>query len=143
MPFLLVLILCIVIATPLSALYTGYVLSSNVYYQFDVVAALVFTLTGLLCALAARRVKSTPAAPSGNRTKKKKGRAGRGRQRGTVKWFNGAKGFGFISCDNGEELFVHFRSLQKGSKRLSPGLEVEFSIGEGAKGPEAEDVAVI
>lgn len=145
MALLLVLILCIVIATPLSALYSGYVLTGTVYYQFDVTAAVVFSLTGLLCALAARQLQSggQPSSASTQQTRKSSKRARKGRQQGTVKWFNGAKGFGFISCDNGEELFVHFRSLQKGSKRLSPGLKVEFSVGQGAKGPEAEDVAVI
>lgn len=65
------------------------------------------------------------------------------RQTGEVKWFNGSKGFGFISYGNDSEIFVHFRSVQSGSRRLSPGKAVEFTIGEGKKGAEAVDVLVI
>ncbi|MDA8693728.1 cold shock domain-containing protein [Pseudomonadales bacterium] len=66
-----------------------------------------------------------------------------GREIGTVKWFSGSKGFGFITRDNGEEIFVHFRSMQKDSKRLGPGLDVEYGIVTGDKGPEAADVVVV
>lgn len=66
-----------------------------------------------------------------------------GRQTGEVKWFNGGKGFGFITCNNGDELFVHFRSIRKGSARLAPGKSVEFSVITGKKGEEADDVLVI
>ncbi len=69
--------------------------------------------------------------------------ASAGRQQGEVKWFNGNKGFGFIAYGNDNEIFVHFRSLQNGSRRLSPGKPVEFTIGEGKKGPEAFDVLVV
>ena len=62
---------------------------------------------------------------------------------GSVKWFSGSKGFGFITRDNGDEIFVHFRSLQKDSKRLSPGLDVEYAVVDGDKGPEAADVKVV
>ena len=62
---------------------------------------------------------------------------------GTVKFFNQSKGFGFITRENGEEIFVHFRSMQKNSKRLSPGLDVEFAVVDGEKGPEASDVVVM
>ena len=62
---------------------------------------------------------------------------------GKVKWFNADKGFGFITRDNGEEIFVHFRSMQKDSKRLGPGLDVEYAVVDGDKGPEAADVVVV
>ena len=60
-----------------------------------------------------------------------------------VKWFNGGKGYGFIKRNSGEEIFVHFRALQKDSRRLAPGLEVEFEVIEGEKGPEASNVIVL
>lgn len=64
-----------------------------------------------------------------------------GREIGTVKWFNAAKGFGFITRENGEDIFVHFRSIQgKGHRSLGEGQKVIFSIAEGDKGLQAVDV---
>ena len=66
------------------------------------------------------------------------------RQIGTVKWFNDAKGFGFISRENGEDVFVHFRSIQgTGFKSLSQGQRVEFDLVQDPKGPRAENVTTI
>ena len=61
---------------------------------------------------------------------------------GTVKWFNPAKGFGFISDDNGgDDVFVHFSAIvQDGFKTLEEGQAVEFEVTEGAKGPQATNV---
>lgn len=62
-------------------------------------------------------------------------------ERGTVKWFNAAKGFGFITRENGEDVFVHFRSIQgKGHRSLGEGQPVIFSVAEGDKGLQAVDV---
>jgi len=62
-------------------------------------------------------------------------------ERGTVKWFNAAKGFGFITRENGEDVFVHFRSIQgKGHRSLGEGQAVIFSVAEGEKGLQAVDV---
>ena len=63
---------------------------------------------------------------------------------GTVKWFNNAKGFGFITRgeENPEDVFVHFRSIQgDGYRTLNEGQEVEFTVVEGPKGLQAEDVS--
>ena len=63
-------------------------------------------------------------------------------ERGTVKWFNAAKGFGFITRENGEDVFVHFRSIQgKGYRSLGEGQAVIFSVTEGDKGLQAVDVS--
>lgn len=60
---------------------------------------------------------------------------------GTVKWFNNAKGFGFITRNEGEDVFVHFRSIQgDGYRTLDEGQSVEFKLVEGPKGLQAEDV---
>lgn len=64
---------------------------------------------------------------------------------GTVKWFNDAKGFGFISQDNGgKDVFVHFSALSgSGFKTLAEGQKVTFDLTDGAKGPQASNVVAI
>ena len=63
---------------------------------------------------------------------------------GTVKFFNADKGFGFISQEQGEDVFVHFSNIQgEGYKTLQEGQRVEFDVGAGRKGPEAQNVRVI
>ncbi|SHH13300.1 cold-shock protein [Clostridium grantii] len=60
---------------------------------------------------------------------------------GIVKWFNNEKGFGFISVDGEEDVFVHFSALQgDGFKSLEEGQEVQFELTNGAKGPQAANV---
>jgi cold shock protein len=60
---------------------------------------------------------------------------------GTVKWFNDAKGYGFISREGGPDVFVHFSAIQgNGFKSLAEGDRVEFEIVQGQKGPQAADV---
>ena len=64
--------------------------------------------------------------------------------KGTVKWFNKEKGFGFIAVEGEKDVFVHFSSIQKdGFKELFEGQEVEFEITEGQKGPQASNIVVI
>ena len=66
------------------------------------------------------------------------------RDTGTVKWFNDAKGFGFIERENGEDLFVHYRSIKgEGFRSLKQGSRVEFTITESEKGFQAEEVVEI
>ncbi|MCI8964526.1 MAG: cold shock domain-containing protein [Eubacterium sp.] len=61
--------------------------------------------------------------------------------KGTVKWFNAKKGFGFISDETGNDVFVHFSALQMdGFKVLDEGDEVEFEVIDGEKGPQAANV---
>ena len=70
--------------------------------------------------------------------------AGSKREQGKVKWFSASKGFGFITRDSGEDIFVHFRSINsKGNRVLREGQRVEFSIGSGSKGLQAEDVTAL
>jgi cold shock protein len=65
--------------------------------------------------------------------------------KGTVKWFDGKKGFGFISREDGEDLFVHFSSIKSetGFKTLKGGQTVEFEVSDGEKGPQAINVTLV
>jgi CspA family cold shock protein len=63
---------------------------------------------------------------------------------GTVKWFNDEKGYGFIAREGERDVFVHFRNIVgEGHRTLKEGQQVEFTIGEGQKGPQAENVQPI
>jgi CspA family cold shock protein len=63
------------------------------------------------------------------------------RERGKVKWFNGTKGYGFISREQGGDVFVHFSAIQgSGFRTLDEGEEVEFEVGQSPKGPQATNV---
>jgi CspA family cold shock protein len=66
------------------------------------------------------------------------------RETGTVKWFNEDKGYGFIARDAGGDIFVHYSAIiGAGYRVLNEGQKVEFTVGEGRKGPAATDVQVI
>ncbi len=66
------------------------------------------------------------------------------RNTGTVKWFNDAKGYGFITMDGGEDVFVHFSAIQaEGFRSLSEGTAVEFDLVEGPKGKQAANVTLV
>ena len=63
---------------------------------------------------------------------------------GTVKWFNAEKGYGFISPESGEDVFVHFSAIQStGYRSLDEGQRVEFDVTQGPKGPQAANVRLL
>ena len=63
---------------------------------------------------------------------------------GTVKWFNADKGFGFIEREDGDDLFVHYSEIQmSGYRTLEEGQRVEFDVGPGKKGEEAQNVRIV
>jgi cold shock protein len=63
---------------------------------------------------------------------------------GTVKWFNGSKGYGFISRESGPDVFVHYSAIQsEGFRNLDEGQKVEFEVEQGQKGPQATNVTVL
>jgi CspA family cold shock protein len=62
-------------------------------------------------------------------------------EKGTIKWFNGSKGYGFIARENGEDVFVHYSAiLGEGYRNLEEGQQVEFTVVKGPKGLQAQDV---
>jgi cold shock protein len=66
------------------------------------------------------------------------------RTSGTVKWFNDAKGFGFITTEGGEDVFVHFTAIQgNGFRSLAEGAQVEFDVVNGPKGLQASNVSIV
>ena len=66
------------------------------------------------------------------------------RIQGTVKWFNATKGYGFIEREGGEDVFVHFSSIQSdGYRTLNEGQQVEFTIEQGPKGLQASNVTIV
>jgi len=63
---------------------------------------------------------------------------------GTVKWFNESKGFGFIEQENGPDVFAHFSAIvASGFKTLAEGQKVEFTVTDGQKGPQAENITAV
>ena len=67
------------------------------------------------------------------------------RETGTVKWFNNSKGFGFIEREQGDDVFVHYSSIRDdgGFRTLNEGQKVEFTVTQGQKGPQAENVKAL
>lgn len=104
----------------------------------------VAALSALVTAAWAARQKSAPASRRQPARAAPRARAKGAKETGMVKWFSPSKGFGFITRDNGEDIFVHFRSIMgSGHRVLREGQRVEFCVGEGSKGPQAEDVCAI
>ncbi|MDI6792943.1 MAG: cold shock domain-containing protein [bacterium] len=66
------------------------------------------------------------------------------RETGTVKWFNGTKGYGFITRSQGEDVFVHYSAISgDGYRSLEEGTSVEFTVTDGQKGPQAQEVVIL
>ncbi len=90
------------------------------------ILVLLYAMGALQSVIANRRFESVPSGP---------------REEGTVKWFNSTKGFGFITCEDGEDVFVHYRSIRgKDRYLLREGATVSYVLGRSGKGPQAEDV---
>ena len=94
-----------------------------------VIVVVLFAQGALQSVIANRRFESVPTGP---------------REEGTVKWFNSTKGFGFITREDGEDVFVHYRSI-RGRNRylLREGATVNYVLGRSGKGPQAEDVDLV
>jgi len=101
-------------------------------------AALIFASTVVTALVTSNKGTKKPV-----KSVQKDANSDNSRESGTVKWFNTSKGFGFITRDAGDDVFVHFRSIRgQGHRTLFEGQRVEFNITEGDKGLQAEDVAI-
>jgi CspA family cold shock protein len=83
-------------------------------------------------------ISADPAAMAGGAAAAEKVKMAQG----TVKWFNGGRGYGFIAVEGGPDVFVHVSAITGGAPSLEEGQKVEFDITQGQKGPQAENVRV-
>lgn len=126
------LVIAVIAATLTSVLLTG----ELIYLPYLVAFFIATTTTALIV-----RDRAGPSNPKAVKVIQKPLAGNATRERGTVKWFNVSKGFGFIVRENGEEIFVHFRSIRgEGRRSLRDGQSVTFIVAESDKGPQAEDV---
>ena len=139
MPFVVQLVLAIIIAIATAAIFN----LQQGEAIFQPATAIAFSVATLIT-LFISRLGSGSAKPGAKKPAKPAKKAGKGNEEGTVKWFNASKGFGFITRDNGEDIFVHQRSLADSNRRsLRQGQRVSFGIVDSEKGPQAADVDVV
>lgn len=133
---LLSLVIAVIASTLTNLLFTGEIFDARLLLAFFVATAATALIVGAqhqhssAAPATAKTAAQPPAQPQDSN-----------REHGTVKWFNTSKGFGFIVKENGEEIFVHFRSIRgEGRRSLRDGQSVSFIVAESEKGPQAEDV---
>ncbi|NRA40831.1 MAG: cold shock domain-containing protein [Pseudomonadales bacterium] len=127
--------------------FAAYSLADNSVFHFDILTSAAFVLANLSSVLIYQAINtnsktaSSSAAPANKRASAKSAAQ---REQGSVKWFNVSKGFGFITRDNADDIFVHYRSIRgQGRRRLFEGQAVSFTVIDSDKGLQADDVEVI
>ncbi len=143
------LIISLVVAAVVSAAFsyisTGAIMPAPLLFG-------AFCVATIATALLSSAQGGTTTAPAQGQQQSRESRAPQGekpvadgpREQGKVKWFNVSKGFGFIVKDDGEEIFVHFRSIRgEGRRSLRDGQRVSFVVAQSDKGPQAEDVEAL
>lgn len=106
--------------------------------------ALAYFSIALLAAIVTLLLPARHSPQTSSRKAQTQSRIVHGKETGNVKWFSASKGFGFITRDNGQDIFVHFRSISgNGHRILREGQRVEFAVTEGSKGLQAEDVVAV
>ena len=146
MSFIFNIVISVAVAAAATAITTWYTGDSHAV-QFLFIAFSAATIVTAVLLSIANRIKEAPAAqspkksPRGPKPSGKPAASAGPREQGQVKWFNVSKGFGFITKDDGEEIFVHFRAIRDGGRRgLKDGQRVTFIVAQSDKGPQAEDV---
>lgn len=135
------LVIAIIASTLTTLLLQGEAFNPQLLLAFFVATAATALVTGASAAPASTGVASTGVGQAAEKTTGTTTVSDATRERGKVKWFNVSKGFGFIVKDDGEEIFVHFRSIRgEGRRGLRDGQTVSFVVAESDKGPQAEDV---
>lgn len=143
-------LLAVIVAVMVGGFWAGYQLNS--FYQFDLRAITPCLITALLTALLCHLVGNKTTCAKANEGSERKSSTPKAaaknsdapRESGTVKWFNVSKGFGFITRENGEDIFVHYRNIRgEGRRRLFDGQLVEFSVTDGDKGLQADDIEIL
>jgi CspA family cold shock protein len=122
-------------------------LATVIELSIHIPPALAYFAIALLAALVTLLLPERPSVQASQR-RRPHGQAGvqaaPGKEVGNVKWFSASKGFGFITRDNGQDIFVHFRSISgNGHRILREGQRVEFAVTTGSKGLQAEDVIAV
>lgn len=142
-----------VVSFPFVFVVTQQIQASSLATQIATIMALLLVFSGFSAWLILRAANPRPARKSAkaasssrretaHKTSTQPSTASSSkRETGQVKWFNASKGFGFITRDSGEDIFVHFRSIRgEGHRVLKDGQRVEFSVSVGDKGLQADDV---
>lgn len=140
-PVLLAVSALLVLATTVQAIIVLLPLE-RIAGQPATLASLLLVLVAVLLHLATIQARRQPRRERA--AQRTAAPVGAGREKGTVKWFNTSKGFGFISRDSGDDVFVHFRAIRgDGHRVLAEGQRVEFTIMMRDKGLQAEDVVTL
>ena len=139
------LVIAIVASTVTTLLQDGSIPDLLLLAAFSIATVATALLVSPSASTSTAGSTSVPAAPASDPGSKKPARRTAAddadREQGEVKWFNVSKGFGFITKDDGEEIFVHFRSIRgEGRRSLRDGQRVSFVVAQSDKGPQAEDV---
>ena len=141
------IILCAIIAAVTTASLNILTETTTANFAIDTTTFVIIFIGCVIVAIASPAIvsvsKSAPGKKSAPKTKKRRP-SGKGREQGSIKWFNARKGYGFVTRSTGEDIFVHFRSIRGAGRRvLREGQVIEFTVTEGDKGPQAEDVETV
>ncbi len=146
------LIIAAVSAVIFSGFYAGYTFDNTPVYHIDIITMASFLFATLTTVVLGQLVSGNTAQPKAKKPKtaavsqsnESSEASDEGREVGSVKWFNVSKGFGFITRENEEDIFVHYRSIRgQGRRRLFEGQSVEFAVIDSDKGLQADDVEIL